>query len=168
MEKQQAITKRQAMWGSGLSSGFVSVPTLLVTRQAELELSSQEVVVLLNLIAAWWTADNLPYPRTATIAQRSGLSVRAVQRHIKDLESKKLIGRMRNQVLPGDKRLTVTRYDLAGLVTRLQGLGRIPAKSVAASKEKDDQYLAGKSRPILLDSKKQGFFENVEGVLPNG
>jgi DNA-binding MarR family transcriptional regulator len=109
MENQQAITKRQAMWGSGLSSGFVSVPTLLVTRQAELGLNSQEVVVLLNLIAAWWTADNLPYPRTATIAQRSGLSVRAVQRHIKDLESKKLIGRMRNQVLPGDKRLTVTR-----------------------------------------------------------
>lgn len=159
MEKQQAITKRQAMWGSGLSSGFVSVPTLLVTRQAELGLNPQEVVVLLNLIAAWWTVDNLPYPRTATIAKRSGLSVRTVQRHIKDLESKKLIGRMQNQALPGDKGLTVTRYDLAGLVARLQALSQIPAKSVAASQKKDDQYLAGKSRTPNLATKEQELVE---------
>ena len=160
MENQQAITQRQAMWGSGLSSGFVSVPTLLVTRQAELGLNPQEVVVLLNLIAAWWTEDNLPYPRTATIAQRSGLSVRAVQRHIKDLESKKLISRMRNQVLPGDTRLTVTRYDLTGLVTRLQELSRIPTKAAAASEKKDAQYLAGRSRPDRLSAKSQSFLQS--------
>lgn len=159
MGNQQAITQRQAMWGSGLSSGFVSVPTLLVTRQAELGLNPQEVVVLLNLIAAWWTEDNLPYPRTATIAQRSGLSVRAVQRHIKDLETKRLISRIRNQVLPGDTRLTVTRYDLTGLVARLQELSRIPAKTAAASEKKNDQYLAGRSRPALLGSNEQDFFE---------
>lgn len=158
MENQQAITQRQAMWGSGLSSGFVSVPTLLVTRQAELGLNPQEIVVLLNLIAAWWTEDNLPYPKTSTIAQRSGLSVRAVQRHIKDLETKRLISRMRNQVLPGDARLTVTRYDLAGLVTRLQELSRIPAKAASMPEKKDDQYLAGRSRPPLLGSKEREFF----------
>lgn len=159
MENLQAITQRLAMWGSGLSSGFVSVPTLLITRQAEIGLTPQEVVVLLNLIAAWWTEDNLPYPRTATIAQRSGLSLRAVQRHIKDLETKRLISRIRNQVLPGDTRLSVTRYDLAGLVVRLQELSRVPAKAAAMPEKKDDQYLAGRSRPPLLGSKEQKFFE---------
>lgn len=149
MEQAKAITQRKAMWGDGLASGFVSVPTLLVNRQAELGICAQEMIVLLNLIGAWWQADNLPYPRTATIAQRSGLSVRAVQRYISALEQKKLISRLRNQRASGQD-VTVTRYDLNGLVTKLQELSRIPQRAMATSAPRNDDYLAGAVRTNAL------------------
>ena len=160
MEQPKAITQRKAMWGDGLASGFVSVPTLLVNRQAELGICPQELVVLLNLIGAWWQADNLPYPRTATIAQRSGLSVRAVQRHISALEKKKLISRLRNQRASGNKEVTVTRYDLNGLVSKLQDLSRIPQKAIAVSAQRSDEYLAGTVRTTML-SKNENFLKEL-------
>ena len=160
MEQPKAITQRKAMWGDGLASGFVSVPTLLVNRQAELGICPQELVVLLNLIGAWWQADNLPYPRTATIAQRSGLSVRAVQRYISALEQKKLISRLRNQPASGGQQVTVTRYDLNGLVTKLQELSRIPQKAIAVSAQRSDEYLAGTVRTTVL-SKNEDFLKEL-------
>jgi Helix-turn-helix domain len=150
MEQAKAITQRKAMWGDGLASGFVSVPTLLVNRQVELDICAQEMIVLLNLIGAWWQSDNLPYPRTATIAQRSGLSVRAVQRYISALEKKKLISRLRNQRASGGQDVTVTRYDLDGLVTKLQELSRIPQRAMVPSAPRNDDYLAGAVRTNAL------------------
>ena len=86
MDKAEAITKRQELWGDALSYGFVGVPTLLLKHQGDLQISPQEMVVLLNLLASWWEAGNLPFPRTTTIASRSGLSVRVVQRQLLSLE----------------------------------------------------------------------------------
>lgn len=150
MEQTNAITQRKQMWGDGLASGFVSVPTLLVNRQAELGICAQEMIVLLNLIGAWWQADNLPYPRTATIAQRSGLSVRAVQRYISSLEQKKLISRLRNQRASSGLDATVTRYDLNGLVIKLQELSRIPQRAMVHSAPRNDYYIAGAVRTNTL------------------
>jgi len=128
----------QEKWGSTLATGFVVVPTILLKRQADLELSAQEVVILLHLMAAWWHAKDLPYPRTATIAHRAGMSVRTVQRHLRDLENKGLIRCLRNQTANGRDDLMVTRYDLQGLVEKMRALPYAPkAEETQTEKEKD-------------------------------
>ena len=44
-----------AKWGPhALGEGFVILPRALVTRQKQLGLNSNELVVLLNLISSWW------------------------------------------------------------------------------------------------------------------
>ncbi len=119
----------QDKWGAALANGFVVVPTLLLRRQHELGLESTELVVLLNLLAAWWDVSDLPFPRSSTIANRMGVSVRTVQRCLEQLERKNLILRVGPEQ---GKSGVVTRYDLAGTVHRLQELAFTPAPSSAS------------------------------------
>jgi DNA-binding MarR family transcriptional regulator len=147
MDKAEAITKRQELWGDALSYGFVGVPTLLLKHQGDLQISPQEMVVLMNLLASWWKAGNLPFPRTTTIASRSGLSVRVVQRQLLSLEQKGLITRLANQSVKGKPELIVTRYDPRGLVKRLQELSKLPQKADVPVQEKNKEFLAGRRRP---------------------
>jgi len=146
MDKADAIAKRQELWGDALGSGFVSVPTLLLKHQGDLQISPQEMVVLLNLLASWWEAGNLPFPRTTTIASRSGLSVRVVQRQLLSLEKKGLILRLPNQTVKGNPELIVTRYDPRGLAKRLQDLSKLPQKSAALAPTKSEEFLGGRRR----------------------
>lgn len=99
-------------WGEAALAGFQAVPDLLLRRQHELRLNTTDLVVLLNILMHWWYADSPPFPRPTSIAQRMGLSVRSVQRSVKDLEAMGFIRRSHdwrgNAVL-----------DPSGLVARL-------------------------------------------------
>jgi predicted transcriptional regulator len=115
----------QKKWGSGLNSGFLLIPVLLLKRQKELLLDNTELVVLLNLLAAWWDVEKRPYPRSSTIAQRIGVTARTVQRSLEKLEKKKLILRVRHSTGTGSAHREVTSYDMAGTVERLQQLALV-------------------------------------------
>ena len=95
-------------WGDAVASGFTVVPNSLIRAQAELGLTPNDVVVLLNLLTHWWHRDRLPFPRTSVIAKRSGLSNRTVQRSLKTLQHKGLVKKIRG----ADQR---SRYELDGL-----------------------------------------------------
>ncbi len=105
-------------WGSALRQGFVQFPTVLLRRQAELGIDAVQLVVLLQLIASWWDKDDAPYPSTQTMASRMGLSVRTVQRSLKELEAKGLL-RRKPATESNDGASLVTRYDLQPLSARL-------------------------------------------------
>ena len=96
-------------WGEAADAGFVPLPNILLRAQAKLGLSPTCMVVLLNIMMHWWKSDRLPFPRSAAIAKRSGLSVRTVQRSIQEMEERGLIKRIRSQ------RLGPAAYDLSPL-----------------------------------------------------
>jgi hypothetical protein len=52
------------------------------------------MVVLLQILLAWWDPSKLPFPSKATIARRAGLSPRQVQRSLTSLEAKEFISRV--------------------------------------------------------------------------
>lgn len=103
-----------------MSEGFVFLPRALIKHQAELNLSSGAVLVLLNLIASWWHEADHPYPRATTIAKRMGINVRTVHRHLNELEEAGYISRVKGHGNGRNARVTVTRYDLSGTVEKLQ------------------------------------------------
>ncbi|MDP9606944.1 UNVERIFIED_ORG: hypothetical protein J2W38_006764 [Variovorax paradoxus] len=140
-------TQLQEKWGQALGRGFVLVPVELLRRQKELGLADNDLVVLLNLLSHWWYSDEKPYPRTTTIATRMGTSPRTVQRCLEKLEGKRLIARVRGPVATKGKNQTVTRYDLHGTVSRLQGYAPAPLAPVPAAAPADPNYLAGRRRP---------------------
>lgn len=118
--------KLQAKWGSGLDGGFLVLPVLLLKRQKELGLDSTELVVLLNLLAAWWEVDKLPYTRAITIAKRIGVTARTVQRCLEKLENRGLILRNRSTTGRGAEARMVTEYDLGPTVIKLKQLAEAP------------------------------------------
>ena len=105
-------------WGTALLGGFQSVPNVLVKNQGRLELDSVDVVILLHLNLHWWDKDRLPYPSPAMIATRMGVSRRTVERGIFKMEKAGLLKRLRGEGRQG--KLRVRRYDLSGLVQKLQ------------------------------------------------
>jgi hypothetical protein len=69
-------------WGIVSDPGFLTVPYVLILHQMALGLSSENLNVLLNVIAHWHAKGRMPYPHSATIAKRMGASQRTVQRSL--------------------------------------------------------------------------------------
>ncbi|TQE98517.1 MAG: helix-turn-helix domain-containing protein [Spiribacter salinus] len=111
-------------WGTAVDEGFTGfqmVPDVLVRSQKRLGLTSAEMMVLLNILMHWWTADRWPHPRLATIARRMGVEERTVQRHVGKLEKVGLVKRLPPEQDPGGGP-SRRRFDLTGLIARLEEL----------------------------------------------
>jgi predicted transcriptional regulator len=140
-------------WGGALRDGYLLIPRALLLHQGELGISTEEVVVLQNLLASWWQKDDLPYPAVSTLAHRMRVSVRTVQRHLNSLEAKGFIERVRN--VEGNGRasaLKVTRYALAGTVQKLTQAVNLPAAPRPVRPRMPSKYNAGRTvRPSALE-----------------
>lgn len=75
-------------WGVAVMKlGYCVLPSILLQAQARLLINAQQMMVLLQLVEHWWTADGKVYPSKETLAERIGLSSKQIQRHIKVLGS---------------------------------------------------------------------------------
>lgn len=130
-----ANTPIQDKWAEALNGGFVVIPSALLRFQHQLKIDSNEMVVLLNLLMSWWKSDDMPYPRTSTLAHRIGVSTRTVQRQLQSLEDKELIKRIWVPSAKPDERASA-KYDLSGTVSKLKVLGCEvhPARKLVAAK----------------------------------
>ena len=98
-------------------AGFQPVPDLLLKHQNRLGLSPTNVVVLLNVLMHWWYPEQKPFPRSTTIAKRMGLSPRAVQRSLQQLQNLGLLTRQSSVDGP-------TYLDPEPLVAKLEELAK--------------------------------------------
>jgi DNA-binding MarR family transcriptional regulator len=112
-------------WRSAADTGFVAVPTVLLTYFRTLNITPTEFVVLLNLLAHWWSADRGPFPRVSTIARRMDTSPRTVQRALNRLRAIGLIDWQRVQVRDG--KILSRAYPGDGIRRRLYDLGPLVA-----------------------------------------
>ncbi len=106
-----------ARFGVVAEAGFQPLPDMLLFHQAELGLRSEDLNVLLNVMAHWYLPERMPYPRPTTIAKRMGVSERTVQRTLTRLRKLGLIGKIKN----ADGRQAI---DLTPLMTRLEPLAK--------------------------------------------
>src|SRR5262245_43814999 len=121
-------TAPHTKWGrivTGGRNGYQLVPDVLVRHQKHLGLGCTDMVVLLNILLHWWETerDSLPHPRPTQIARRIGTTPRTVQRSIRKLSQKGLI-----KWLPSERHesgLTIRRFDLQGLCSRLLALTQV-------------------------------------------
>lgn len=109
-------------WGQDVAAaGFAQIPNyILKINQFTTEdqrLSAVELLLLIQLAAAWWKKDELPFPSMKTLALRCGTSERQVLRAIKRLEEVPLLKRITRK----RKGIIATNaYDLSPLVEVLQ------------------------------------------------
>jgi hypothetical protein len=137
-----------AMWGEAVVPGFTAIPNVLLIYFRLLHVTPLEFLVLLNIVAHWWSADEHPYPRVTTLARRCGASTRSVQRSLNRLRTLGLLdwekvrvgsdGKVRASLSqPGVSR---RRYNMERLVQR--------AKELAADRMLARDPPPGKGRQI--------------------
>lgn len=101
-------------WDVVTDPGFLVVPYVLLMHQRALGLSSENLNVLLNVLAHWHSAGRMPYPHTNTIAKRMGVSPRTVQRSLSWLAKNEFLAKM-----PKKHRTDRQAFDPRPLVTKL-------------------------------------------------
>lgn len=99
MATPEGVARTVAKWGeTATTAGFTVLPNHLLALNQFLpegeRITPTEMVVLLQILLAWWDPQKLPFPSKSTIARRAGLSPRQVQRAIAALEGKGLISRI--------------------------------------------------------------------------
>ena len=97
------------------------MPHILLRKQVELGLSPTDMLVLINITMHWWYREQLPFPRSATIAERMGVDARTVQRSIRKMQDLKLVERETETLEDGTTRSVL---NLSPLVKRLSGFAR--------------------------------------------
>jgi len=115
-----------ARWGSAVNSGFQPVPHSLLEHQQSLGISNSELVALLNILDFWWHSDRLPYPGTALLARRMGVTERSVMRVLEGLTKKGFINRQAVLTSKGEKK---RGFDVSGLVNSLQKIAQTTAQN---------------------------------------
>jgi hypothetical protein len=110
-------------WGLDIAkSGFTILPNHLVAYNqfvpTEEQLSPTAFLIICQILLHWWGGSDMPFPSKATLARRSGLSPRQVQRALGELESKGIIQRVARFGSNNKGRLS-NRYDLEPLVRKL-------------------------------------------------
>jgi hypothetical protein len=69
-------------YGEAGNAGWSPIPDVLLFNQHRLGIQSDDLIVLLNLMAHYYVRDEMPFTRPTTIAKRVGVSQRSVQRSI--------------------------------------------------------------------------------------
>lgn len=137
-------------WGAGVAeTGFTQIPNYLIGANQYLskeeQISPTEFLVLMQLLQSWWRADQFPFPSKATLARRTGIGERQVQRALASLEKKSLIERESRHLERGGR--ASNRYNLSGLVALTQRIAEVAA---ANSKVRGWSTIKEKA-PIISD-----------------
>ncbi len=108
-------------WGESVAGrGFAQIPNyLLLLNQfldEEKRLSPAELLIIIQLVGAWWERDEMPFPALKTLATRSGISDRQAQRAVSRLEEMNLIKRVKRKK---SGMIASNAYDMSPLVNFL-------------------------------------------------
>ena len=102
-------------YGDAGRAGWTPLPDVLIFNQNKLKLGSEDLNVLLNMMAHYYTADEMPFVRPTVIAKRMGVSARTVQRSIARLRKLELVNK---SMISGGRVV----HDLSPLIKKLQPL----------------------------------------------
>jgi len=118
-------------WGPLLiSSGYCTVPNIIIQQHRELGLDADDLDILLQLCCFWWTPGEWPHPSLAELAKATGLHVRNVQRRLKKMQGGGFVEIKKRPSRHGDWDSNV--YDLSGLIKEATKLAQ---KEVARRKD---------------------------------
>jgi DNA replication protein DnaD len=121
-------------------AGWISIPTVILTHQADIGINAQELNVLLQIIKHWWSKESLATPARKSIADSTGCMTRqTVQRHITSLKEKGLIEVKRRKRKDGG--WNSSEYHFKGLIEKLTPFGK---EIIKQRKEKNDSETKSK------------------------
>lgn len=146
---QQKVRINEKKWTKALwSAGWSGIPNIIIERQEALGLDPIDMNIILHLTQYWWRVDNPPSPSVGTIAKALGLSVRAIQKHIKRLEDADLIQRVERRDGPYGSQTNL--YKLDGLIAAATPFAEEKLEEIKHKRQLRDERLARKKPKLKL------------------
>lgn len=113
-------------WGEAVAKrGFAQIPNYLINLNQfaakEDRLSPLELLILIELAAAWWKREEKPFPSMQTLSVRCGTSERQVLRAISHLEDLGFLKRVKRRI---KGIISSNAYDLEPLVSMLEAVAK--------------------------------------------
>ena len=108
-------------WGERVAErGFAQIPNYLLLMNQFLDPEHKvppvDLIILIELVGAWWKKEEMPFPSLNTLAARSGISSRQAQRSVTRLEEAGYIKRSQRKA---GRLIASNAYDMSPLVERL-------------------------------------------------
>jgi predicted transcriptional regulator len=119
-----------ARYGVVAEAGFQPLPDVLLWYQFELGIRSEDLNVLLHILAHWYSPSRAPFPSAKRIANRMGVSERTVERSLTHLRRQGLIKRVESIGPHGGK-----AHDVRPLIERLKPF----AEDVVAKRQRQEK-----------------------------
>ncbi len=111
----------ERIWGKAvMSHGYTGIPSILIQAQSRLGITPLQMNIVIQLLDYWRDPDRRPFPAKKDIASRIGVTAKAIQINIRQLENIGLIRREMRRTASGDWNSNI--YHLDGLVERIQKL----------------------------------------------
>lgn len=101
-------------WTSELSKSWTPVSDFFLKNYHRLKISHSEAMVIIHLISFKWDA-KAPYPSLKTVAKLMGLTDSSVRSHVRKLEKRGFLHRVKNEGYSNS-------YELEGLFDALESL----------------------------------------------
>ncbi|WP_020407045.1 helix-turn-helix domain-containing protein [Hahella ganghwensis] len=140
--KKPTIKANEQKWGKeNIEAGWTLIPNALLVHQASLGLSPMDLNILLQIARYWWEPDNHPFPAKKTLADCIGVTPRAIQKRIQEMEKAQFIERIERRESKSGSKTNI--YRLTPLIKAL-----LPySKDMIAERENRKQE--DKERPNL-------------------
>jgi hypothetical protein len=139
--------KIKAKWGGALTeSGWTAIPNVIIQRQKALGLTPLDLSIILQLLAYWWDAGNLPHPSKKAIAAAIGVDPRTVQKRIAAMEAARFVKRIARR--SSTNASSTNLYDFSGLIHAAQPFATEELEEIKLRKNQQQAKLTRK-RPRL-------------------
>lgn len=120
-EPARRVSSTEAIWGKPVAAhGYAGVPSMLIRAQGRLGLSPLQFCLVVQLLEYWRDAARRPFPSKRDVAERMGVTEKAIQINMRALEKAGLVRRELRRTAAGDPDTNV--YHLDGLVERVRAL----------------------------------------------
>lgn len=151
------VSDMMTKWGEDVAGrGFAQVPNyLLLLNQflgSDSRLSPTELLILIQLVGAWWKKDEMPFPALKTLGARAGVSDRQAQRAITKLEEE---GYLKREKRKRGRLIASNAYNLEPLVTVLKDVAKaFPNDSVRRINQASVADEAGQPATAIAKTKR--------------
>ena len=93
----------EAIWGKAVvGHGYAGVPSILIRAQGRLGLSPMQFSIVVQLLEYWRDPERRPFPSKRDLAERMGVTEKAIQLNMRALEKAGLIRRELRKTAAGD------------------------------------------------------------------
>ncbi len=94
----------EAIWGKAVAAhGYAGVPSILIRAQGRLRLSPMQFSIVVQLLEYWHEPSRRPFPSKRDLAERMGVTEKAIQLNMAALEKVKIVTRRSGWILSVDQ-----------------------------------------------------------------
>lgn len=118
---QKRVSSFKLIWGAAVERhGYTALPNIMLRAQSAFGLNTTQFNILAQLLSYYYEPTRVPYPKKSDLAERLGVTPKAIQMNMRKLEKAGFIRREQQVTAAGDWGSNL--YHLDGFIAKVQAL----------------------------------------------